>query len=383
MCLKIAQFLGKAAAWGAAESLLMKAVPAFTQPQSSACSAPSCDARSQVLGSSSTLHVRFWDGISGNFPSIVGWFGLEGILQIILFQRPPPWAGTPSTSPGCPVQPGLEHFQGGAAAASLGNLGQCLTTLMVKNFFVISGLNLPSFSLKPLPLVLSLHALFKSPSPAFFWVLEGCPKVSLEPSLLQAEQPQISQPVFIREVLQPSDHLRGPVLDSLQFGQTEVIVWSGRLGVFVNSPLSSCLEESICSKSVFSAASPRESSRAASKVSVVFYMFWQVASLINVATDRWECAMKIEKKMLSQIKSSALEGSPSVCYPGDRHNKAISNDAYSLYSVCRNIWSQIWHWVVHVQIIVPGLTCVPERLFGGTHGLWLLLHFVFQSITLF
>ncbi|KAK4817319.1 hypothetical protein QYF61_009172 [Mycteria americana] len=40
-------------------------------------------------------------------------------------------------------------------------------------------------------------------------VLEGCYKVSLEPSLPQAEQPQFSQPVFIQEVLQPSEHLRG------------------------------------------------------------------------------------------------------------------------------------------------------------------------------
>ncbi|KAK4831476.1 hypothetical protein QYF61_017724 [Mycteria americana] len=47
-------------------------------------------------------------------------------------------------------------------------------------------------------------------------VLEGCYKVSLEPSLLQAEQPQLSQPIFIGEVLQPSDHLCGLPLDSLQ-----------------------------------------------------------------------------------------------------------------------------------------------------------------------
>ncbi|KAK4830276.1 hypothetical protein QYF61_009369 [Mycteria americana] len=59
-------------------------------------------------------------------------------------------------------------------------------------------------------------------SPSFFadlgplQVLEGCYKVSLEPPLLQAEQPQLSQPVFIGEVLQPSDHLHGPPLDSLQ-----------------------------------------------------------------------------------------------------------------------------------------------------------------------
>ena len=40
-------------------------------------------------------------------------------------------------------------------------------TLVVKNFFLISNLHLLSFSLKPLPFVLSLHALVKSPSPAF------------------------------------------------------------------------------------------------------------------------------------------------------------------------------------------------------------------------
>ena len=38
-----------------------------------------------------------------------------------------------------------------AATASLGSLGQGLITLMVKNFVLISILNLPSFSLKPLP----------------------------------------------------------------------------------------------------------------------------------------------------------------------------------------------------------------------------------------
>jgi len=42
------------------------------------------------------------------------------------------------------------------ATASLGNLAQGLTILRVKNFFLISDLNLPSFSLKPLPLVLLL-----------------------------------------------------------------------------------------------------------------------------------------------------------------------------------------------------------------------------------
>ncbi|PKU45778.1 vps10 domain-containing receptor 2 [Limosa lapponica baueri] len=53
-------------------------------------------------------------------------------------------------------------------------------------------------------------------STAHFRVLEGRYKVSLETSLLQAEQPQLSQPVFTEEVLQSSDHLCGPPLDPFQ-----------------------------------------------------------------------------------------------------------------------------------------------------------------------
>ena len=46
-------------------------------------------------------------------------------------------------------------------------------------------------------------------------VLEGCYKVTPEPSLLQAEQPQLPQPVVVGEVLQPFDHLCGPPLDPM------------------------------------------------------------------------------------------------------------------------------------------------------------------------
>ena len=66
-----------------------------------------------------------------------------------------PWAGTYSTRPGCskphPTWPWTLPGRG-AVTASLGNLCQCLTTLMVKNFFLISHLNLPSFSLELFPL---------------------------------------------------------------------------------------------------------------------------------------------------------------------------------------------------------------------------------------
>jgi len=44
---------------------------------------------------------------------------------------------------------------------------------MVKNFFLIPNLNLPSFSLEPFPLVLSLYTLVKSPFPSFLQAPSG------------------------------------------------------------------------------------------------------------------------------------------------------------------------------------------------------------------
>ena len=81
-----------------------------------------------------------------------------------------PWAGTPSTKTRllkAPSNLALNTARDGAATASLSNLCQCLTTLTGKNFFLKSHLNLPSVRLKPFPLVLSLPALVKSPSPHF------------------------------------------------------------------------------------------------------------------------------------------------------------------------------------------------------------------------
>jgi len=91
-----------------------------------------------------------------------------------------------------PFSLALNTAREGAATASLGNLGQCLTTLMVKNFFLISNLNLPSFSLELFPLVLSLHTLVKSPSPSFLQGPSGtgsCSQVTPVPSLLQLNSP--------------------------------------------------------------------------------------------------------------------------------------------------------------------------------------------------
>ena len=60
-------------------------------------------------------------------------------------------------------------------------------------------------------------------------VLQGRYKVSLEPSLPQAEGHQLSQPVLLGAVLQPSDHLHGPPLDLLQ--QLHVLLVLGAPGL--------------------------------------------------------------------------------------------------------------------------------------------------------
>ena len=129
------------------------------------------------------------------------------------------------------MQLGLKCIQERFTHNIAGNRFQCLTTYIVKNFFLISSLNLPSSSLKPFPLVLLLDALCIKSLPSFsvgpLQVLEGLYMVSSEPSLLQAEESHLSQPVLIGKVLQLSDHLCGPPLDLLQ--QLNVLLVLGAL----------------------------------------------------------------------------------------------------------------------------------------------------------
>ena len=61
----------------------------------------------------------------------------------------------------------LNASRDGASTTSLGNLFQCVTTLCVKNFLLISNLNLHCLSLKTFPLVLSLSTLVNSYSPSW------------------------------------------------------------------------------------------------------------------------------------------------------------------------------------------------------------------------
>ena len=79
----------------------------------------------------------------------------------------------------------LSTFKGGGSTTSLfhSNLFQSLITLWVRNFFLVSNINLPSFSLNPL--LLALHSLVKCLSGFVISPLEmlkGYKKVSLEPS---------------------------------------------------------------------------------------------------------------------------------------------------------------------------------------------------------
>jgi len=64
-----------------------------------------------------------------------------------------------------PIHPGLEHLQGWTGHPQpLWAAVPAPHTLIVKNFPLISNLNLPSFNLKPFPLVLSLSKRFISPT---------------------------------------------------------------------------------------------------------------------------------------------------------------------------------------------------------------------------
>jgi len=87
-----------------------------------------------------------------------------------------------------PSQLTLNSSKEAASKTSLGILFQWFTTRIVKNFFLLSNLNLPSFTLKPLPLVLSLQVPLKSLSPFFLWVSlsterlrKGVPRVFSSP----------------------------------------------------------------------------------------------------------------------------------------------------------------------------------------------------------
>ncbi|KAK4807471.1 hypothetical protein QYF61_008239 [Mycteria americana] len=109
-----------------------------------------------------------------------------------------------------------EIIRDGDSTTSLGSLFQCLTTLSVKKFFLMSNLNLPWRNWRPFPLILSLVTWEKRPTPPLDSLLSESDEVSPQPPFLQAEQAQGPQPLPISLVLQTLPQLRCPSLDTLQ-----------------------------------------------------------------------------------------------------------------------------------------------------------------------
>ena len=116
----------------------------------------------------------------------------------------------PSMSPGT-----------GVCATTLGSLFQWLAALWV-NFFIMSNVNISSFSLKPFP-SLSYHYLSVS-LPLACKFLSSIGRSARSPqSLLQAKQSQLSQTFIIGKVLQLSLSLwpySGPDLTALRLSYT-------------------------------------------------------------------------------------------------------------------------------------------------------------------
>lgn len=125
-----------------------------------------------------------------------------------------PWARTASTRSG--FSKPYPSPRDGACAVSLGSTFQCISSLIVKIFFLISRLNLLSFSLQSLPLSLSLHVLVKIHSPAFLQALFRYWKTSVRSSwsLLLS---RLNIPNSLSTSLQErcSDDHCGPPLDQL------------------------------------------------------------------------------------------------------------------------------------------------------------------------
>ena len=100
-----------------------------------------------------------------SYRRIIEWLGLGGTSRIMKLQsthsrqgHQPPHLIPDQAAQG-PIPPGHEHLQGWGIHSLSGQLFQHLTTLIVKNLPLISKLNLPSFNLKPFPLVPLLSTL--------------------------------------------------------------------------------------------------------------------------------------------------------------------------------------------------------------------------------
>ena len=131
----------------------------------------------------------------------------------------------------------LNISKDGTSTTTLGNMFQCLITLIAKNFFLISSLNLPSFSLKPLPLVLSetlLRSLYSSflQTPFRYWKAAlRCPWNFLFSKLNSPS----SQSVLVGTMFYPLEHFCGPSLDMFQKVHLSSVLRTPQLDIVFHS----------------------------------------------------------------------------------------------------------------------------------------------------
>ena len=108
---------------------------------------------------------------------ITEWPGLEGTSRIMNLQLPARQGHQPphllDQAAQGPIQSGLEHLQGWGIHNLSVQPVPAPHHLLVKNFPLTSNLNLPSFKLKPFPLVLLLATLAKSLLPSVYRLPSG------------------------------------------------------------------------------------------------------------------------------------------------------------------------------------------------------------------
>jgi len=117
-----------------------------------------------------------------------------------------------------PIQPGLERFQEGGSHSFSGQSvplrfhphGREFLSSISSKSTLFQFETIAPFPVTTGPCKKSLSSFLVGPLQV--QVQEGCCKVSPQPFLLQAEQPQLSQPFFIGEVFQPLDHFHGPYI---------------------------------------------------------------------------------------------------------------------------------------------------------------------------
>jgi len=120
----------------------------------------------------------------------LGWKAPQGSWSS---NPPKPQAGPPTSTFNTRLPRGTSNLalnvsRDVASTASLGSLFQHLTTLRVKNFPLISNLNLPSHNFKPFPLscyYLLFQTVDSPPVCRLLYEPEGCNEVTPQPRLLQ------------------------------------------------------------------------------------------------------------------------------------------------------------------------------------------------------